>query len=132
MLKRLMPTSVPIVLGLAVALTGCRPQAPTGKFSVVQPDTIQVDGTEWTKVEWTPKIDSKVARHFSKTPEVADNPSLSGQSVCYTNGSTERVYWLLPVDDTCQWAMVEFKGSRGSELVEGSGAPFLQLLALDD
>ncbi len=116
---------------IAAVVAGCNQPIPHGSFSVVTPETIQVDGGEWTRVEWSKQIDTKVANHFRRAPQLADNPSLSGDAVCYSNASKQRVYWLSPVDDTCQWAMVEFKGSRGGELVEGSGAPFLEVLAVD-
>lgn len=113
------------------AAVGCSQQTPRGSFAVLKPETLQVDGTEWTRVEWTSTIDSKIASHFRRCPQLADNPSLNGDVVCYRNGSKQRVYWLTPVDDTCQWAMLELKASRRGELVEGSGAPFLELQIVD-
>lgn len=123
-----MRVGIAVVLGFASA--GCS-QAPPSDISFVHPPTIQVDGGQWTKVEWSDEIDAKVAYHFRKSPELFEDPSLSGDAVCYANGAKQRVYWLSPVDDACHWTMVEFKGTRGGELVEGVGAPFVEPLVTE-
>ncbi|MEM9644173.1 MAG: hypothetical protein AAF989_04190 [Planctomycetota bacterium] len=99
---------------------GCGSRIDTVSLSVVQPPTIEVEGTEWSKVEWTTNTDAKVAGHLRRFPYLMDNPSLSGSPVCNQAGSKERVHWLATSDETSTWAMVEFNGSRGGELVEGS------------
>ena len=117
---------------LCFTLTGCGGGADTAQYTVVQPETLSLDGSEWKKVAWSTSLDSTLSKHFRKAPELTENPSLNGETVCYTSGSKKRVYWLSSAGDTCQWAMVEFNGSRGSELVEGVGEPFLQLKAVDE
>lgn len=126
MFRLSMKCLIPALLAM-VGLVGCSSEQAGSSFKVIQPETLEIDGDEWTKVEWGKKMDSKVARHFSRQPLLADNPLLSGEPVCYTDGSKERIYWLSTIEESCQWAMVEFKGSRGGDLVEGQGAPFLEL-----
>lgn len=116
---------------IAISLAGCGSEAVATSFKVLQPETLLIDGAEWSKVDWSKKMDFKVAKHFGKSPILADNPLLAGETVCYTNGSVERVYWLSTIEASCQWAMIEFKGSRGGDLVEGRGEPFVELATMD-
>ncbi|MEM7559907.1 MAG: hypothetical protein AAF394_12375, partial [Planctomycetota bacterium] len=71
-------------------------------------------------------MDQRLAGLFRRSPMLIDNPSIAGAPVCYANGSTQRVYWLSQLDNSCHWAMIEFKGGRGGDLIEGNGAPFMQ------
>ena len=113
---------------LATTVLGCSGEDTAAQYTiVVQPEAIRVDGGEWTKQEWSTKLDSKISRHFAKSPHLAETPSLSGTTVCYANGSKQRVYWLSVLDQSCQWAMLEFSGNRGGELIEGRGEPFIEL-----
>ncbi|MEM8734852.1 MAG: hypothetical protein AAGG44_11545 [Planctomycetota bacterium] len=123
-------TSTLMILAV-LCLPGCGGAGQQSTVSVVQPESFEMDGAQWTKVEWTTQIDKKVAKHFRKAADVADNPVLSGDQACYSNGTKQRVFWLNTLDGSCQWAMIEFKGSRGGELVEGTGAPFSQVEAAD-
>lgn len=111
-----------------IFLAGCGTEpSSAGRFAVVPPEIIEVDGLSWQRQEWNKKVDSKVASLFRRSPGLADNPSLNGDNVCYSSGSKQRIYWLTAMNGTSQWAMVEFAGSRGGELIEGSGEPFLEL-----
>ncbi|WP_145075902.1 hypothetical protein [Aureliella helgolandensis] len=104
---------------------------PSSSREVIQPDAIQADGSEWVKQTWDKKHDAQLARYFRRAADVADNPALQVTPVCYSSGSRQRVYWLSPMKDTCRWAMVEFKGTRGDEMVEGIGAPFDELSGVE-
>lgn len=123
--------AVAIPLCLVVNLVGCDQPLPASSFTITQPETIEVDGEQWKKEEWGGKIEAKLDKHFRKTPQLAENPALNGDAVCYSSGSKQRVYWLSSIEGACQWAMIEFKGSRGSQLTEGSGAPFLEVVVVD-
>ncbi|MFN3190273.1 MAG: hypothetical protein ACE361_07085 [Aureliella sp.] len=126
------PLLAAVCLSLAtVSLPGCGGTGEPATVTVVQPESFEMDGSEWTKVEWTPQIEKKVAMHFRKSAEVADNPMLAGTQVCYSSGAMQRMFWLNTLDGSCQWAMIEFKGSRGGALVEGTGAPFTQVATAD-
>ncbi|MFK7734477.1 MAG: hypothetical protein AB8B50_00515 [Pirellulaceae bacterium] len=108
----------------AVLLSGCSQLGQQGDVTVVQPEAIRMDGVEWSKAEWTDQIESRLVRYFRKAMDIASNPALSGEQVCYSSGSVQRVFWLSPIDGRCHWAMIEFKSGRGGALVEGVGDPF--------
>lgn len=121
-------TCMGIALPLAVLLVpGCSRGSAT-ELTVVQPETLELDGVAWEKQAWEESFDTQLANYFRRSPELADNPSMRGTAVCYSHGSRRRFYWLSPVDDTCHWAMIEFKGNRGSEMTEGIGVPFVELV----
>lgn len=111
---------------LGIIAMGCDgPAAP--RAVVVVPEKLEIEGTTWTKQAWKKKLDQQLASYFSNRPQVAENPALQGQPVCYINGSTKRIYWVSTIDQTCQWILLEFKGSRAGTPVEGVGAPFLEV-----
>lgn len=133
MLNRLPSTICCVCLLLAaLPLAGCRESGTAGELVIVRPETIEVDGTAWEKQAWNKQMDQKLAGLFRRSPMLIDNPSISGDPVCYANGSTQRVYWLSQLDHSCHWAMVEFKGGRGGSLIEGNGAPFMQTAVADN
>ena len=120
-----------LALSVSLLMGGCSRSVPVPSVEVIQPDAIQVDGSEWVKQPWDKKHDAQLAQYFRRAADVADNPALQVTPVCYSSGSRQRVYWLSPMENTCRWAMVEFKGSRGGEMVEGIGAPFDELSGVE-
>lgn len=120
------------LLAAALSLVGCRESGSAEELVIVRPEKIEADGTAWEKQAWNKQMDQKLAGLFRRSPMLIDNPSISGDPVCYANGSTQRVYWLSQLDDSCHWAMVEFKGSRGGDLIEGNGDPFMQTAVADN
>lgn len=118
--------SLAVVFACGLVQVGCSGKRDMANLVVVQPDTIQADGTEWQKVEWEKSLDSKLNSHFRRHPLIADNPALSGDLVCYSAASRQRVYWVSVMDGASSWAMIEFKGNQGGELVEGRGEPFTE------
>lgn len=112
----------------AIAGSGCTPAPAEQKYEVVIPEELNVDGATWKKHEWTEQITKRVTNYLRKTPYLADNPNFTGQQVCYSDGSgKDRCYWVQAAGDSSQWIMIEFRGSKGSQLVEGIGEPFGQM-----
>ncbi|QDS96485.1 hypothetical protein FF011L_52960 [Roseimaritima multifibrata] len=118
----------PLSFGVMLVLfsVGCSGSSGT-RSVVVMPEQLQLEGVAWTKQVWDEKLDQQLAAYFSTRPQVAENPGLRGQPVCYVNGSTKRIYWVKAVEQSCQWVLLEFKGSRAGPLVEGVGEPFLEI-----
>lgn len=117
-----------IYLMPVVFFSGCQAMTSTSSYDPVIPDTFTVDGTEWTRQPWTDVQDRRLANFFRQHASLADNPGFSGDPLCYSERrGAVRYYWVRTLGDECRWAMLEFRGSKAGELVEGSGAPFQEV-----
>lgn len=128
--KRLAIRSIVVMLFCFVLClgTGCRPKPAVQSLEVVIPDNLTIEGARWHKEEWSESVQRRVDAYFKASPFLAENPSFSGRQVCYANESgRERCYWVLAADDSSQWIMIEFDGTKGSEPIEGVGQPFLEM-----
>ncbi len=115
-----------IALGLSLPamLPACAPsQAPLQTIGE-HPETLVIDGASWTKQPWSDKLDRKLQQYFQRNPQFADHPGFGVDPICYTLGTTERIYWVSQIGETRQWLQLEIKGTRFGEILEGEGAPF--------
>lgn len=114
-----------ICLLVAVAtFVGC--QSATSEQEVVLPDTISSGGETWRLDDRSAEEDERVIAYFERNPGLADHPGFAGEEVCYADGNgNHRYYWVSTIGESRQWILLEYRGSRAGELVEGKGAPFL-------
>lgn len=104
---------------------GCGESYQASSHQAIIPESISIDGETWTQKPWTDAEDKKLAAYFLRNPSLAENPGLSGTRVFYKGvGGTDRFYWVSTVGDQCQWILLEFKGARAGEPIEGTGPPF--------
>ncbi len=112
------------LLVVFVTLGGC--DSATSSQEIVVPDTIRSNGELWRLEERSADEDQRVLAYFRKNPDLVDHPGFAGEEVCYADEhGNHRYYWVSAVGDSRQWILLEYRGSRAGELVEGEGDPFL-------
>lgn len=137
--KRSVQANCPrIILVFTCSLTlflihGCGESNQEISHQIITPDSISIDGGTWTLKPWTDAEDKKLATYFLRNPSLAENPGFSGTRVFYKGvGGTDRFYWVSTVGDQCQWILLEFKGARAGDPIEGTGPPFSLQTSMND
>lgn len=112
-------------LNLLSSCLGCAPNTQGKPLQIVAADSIVDGDRSWKLENWSEAADQKIAAYFIRNQSLAENPSFSGQKFLYEDSKGgSRYYWANAVGEQCLWIMLEFKGTRASDPIEGSGQPF--------
>ena len=110
---------------LLVALAGCSDAGNSDDQPIAAPQTISIDGVDWTQAETISQKDNQVLNvYFRANPAMTDNPNLEGELTLFTNPKGDRrFYWLATTQGQTTWFCVEQAGRRLRDF-DGVGDPF--------
>ena len=94
------------------------------EISVETPDQIQLDGTMWTKSDFSEADHACLAKFFERNQQLVGSPEMEGEPVLYTSGKNDRrFYWLNAAVEGSRWTCVHF-AKNGFTTSDGTGSPF--------